>query len=314
MSTTVKPRAVRKPSGGRSLRLQGILVFCLLAGFASFNVAFGLILDVWFGLSLLLMVLLIGLLGSRIYRRLRQVMRQRGRFVRRLRFAEARKRSILDSAGDGIITVDEHGVVRSFNRAATRIFGYAPSEALGHGFSLFLPLAGAGNAEALVNTGEALILGTSGGLCGRRKDGSRFPVEPAVSKIRVGGRRYFTYVVRDLTDQKQAEDSLRRARDELEARVQERTAQLADTVVVLRNEVAERRRAEAALRASEEKFAKAFHGSPDAILITTLPEGRLVEVNHSFQTLTGYGREEVLGRTTPELKVWVRPEDRERYL
>ncbi|RJG13803.1 EAL domain-containing protein [Pseudomonas cavernicola] len=68
--------------------------------------------------------------------------------------------------------------------------------------------------------------------------------------------------------------------------------------------ITEQQRAEAALRASEEKFAKAFHTSPDAISITEYASGRYLEVNEGFCRLTGYQMEEVLGRTPVELRIW----------
>src|SRR5690606_8730589 len=65
-----------------------------------------------------------------------------------------------------------------------------------------------------------------------------------------------------------------------------------------------RQMAEAARRASEQKFAKAFHSSPDAITITELSTGRFIEVNQGFYRLTGYRPEEVIGRTSTELAIW----------
>lgn len=72
----------------------------------------------------------------------------------------------------------------------------------------------------------------------------------------------------------------------------------------------ERSRAEEALRKSEEKFLKAFRSIPDSMVISTLAEGRIREVNESFQTYFGYSREEVLGKTGIELDLWVEIEDR----
>lgn len=65
------------------------------------------------------------------------------------------------------------------------------------------------------------------------------------------------------------------------------------------------RKAERALRASEEKFSKVFRSSPDWIAITTLSEGRFIEVNDAFLNITGYSREEVIGKTSAELNLWV---------
>ncbi len=65
------------------------------------------------------------------------------------------------------------------------------------------------------------------------------------------------------------------------------------------------------LRVSEEKFAKAFRGSPDAITLSTLRDGKFHEVNPSFEDITGYSRDEALGRTSGDLQLWAKPEDRD---
>src|SRR4029077_3028770 len=67
---------------------------------------------------------------------------------------------------------------------------------------------------------------------------------------------------------------------------------------------------EGALRASEERFQTAFYSSPMAMAITTLAEGRYVDVNQAFERQMGYGRAELIGRTTLELNVWPTPGDR----
>ncbi len=71
-----------------------------------------------------------------------------------------------------------------------------------------------------------------------------------------------------------------------------------------------RKEAEEALRKSEEKFSKAFHASPDWIAITRVGDGNYLEVNDAFLGITGYGREEVIGRTSNELGIWANQQDR----
>ena len=69
--------------------------------------------------------------------------------------------------------------------------------------------------------------------------------------------------------------------------------------------------ADEAIRLSEEKFAKAFRISPEMILISTEADGRCLEVNDSFLRLTGYSREEIIGRTTREINLWTNPQLRD---
>jgi PAS domain S-box-containing protein len=74
------------------------------------------------------------------------------------------------------------------------------------------------------------------------------------------------------------------------------------------------RRAEEALREEREKFSLAFQAMPSVIAISTLEEGRYLEVNEAFEKAMGYGRDEVIGRSTAELNTWEKPEERDRVL
>lgn len=75
--------------------------------------------------------------------------------------------------------------------------------------------------------------------------------------------------------------------------------------------ITDHKQAEEALKLSEEKFYKAFHASPDAILITRASDGQIVEVNEGFGRITEYSREEALANSTLALGLWVNPQDRD---
>jgi PAS domain S-box-containing protein len=79
-------------------------------------------------------------------------------------------------------------------------------------------------------------------------------------------------------------------------------------------DITERKRVEIALRESEQRFVKAFSASPLCLTISSLATGKLLEVNEAFVAVTGYSRDEAIGRTTAELGVWVQPNEREEEL
>ena len=95
--------------------------------------------------------------------------------------------------------------------------------------------------------------------------------------------------------------------DEIKALLEQKSQELQACEAALR-------RVEEALRESEEKFSQVFRNAPIAITISTLAEGRFVEVNDRFERLSGYRREEIIGRTSKELDFWEYPDDRVRML
>jgi len=132
---------------------------------------------------------------------------------------EARLNAILDTAVDGIITIDERGTIESVNPATEGIFGYSSDELLGKNVKLLMPSPYQqehdGYLARYMRTGEARIIGIGREVEGQHKDGTRFPIDLAVSEIGVTGSRVFTGVVRDISARRQAEDEARRRNAEL---------------------------------------------------------------------------------------------------
>ena len=147
-----------------------------------------------------------------------------------LRDSEARSTAILQTAVCGIITIDEWGIVASFNPAAERLFGYTAGEVIGQNVCILMPSPYQEEHDGYLaryrQTGEPHIIGIGREARARRRDGTTFPIALAVSEMHLDGRRMFTGIVHDLTARVQAEEALRQARDELEVRVRERTAEL----------------------------------------------------------------------------------------
>jgi two-component system sensor kinase FixL len=136
-----------------------------------------------------------------------------------LRESEARARAVLNAAVDAIITIDQLGTIQSVNQATERLFGYTEGELVGKNVRILMPPPYEDEHDEYLRhylaTGEKRIIGIGREVLARRKDGSVFPVDLAVSEVNLVGRRLFTGIVRDLTEHKLAEKKLDAHRDEL---------------------------------------------------------------------------------------------------
>ena len=130
-----------------------------------------------------------------------------------LRDSAARIQAILDTVVDGIITINEQGIVETINPAAESIFGYTAIEVIGLNVSMFMPepyhSEHDGYLHNFMTSGDKKIIGIGREVVGRRKDGSTFPMDLAVSEIQLGGKRMFTGIVRDITERNQTTQSRR---------------------------------------------------------------------------------------------------------
>jgi PAS domain S-box-containing protein len=126
-----------------------------------------------------------------------------------LRDSEARMRAVFETAADGIITIDERGLIERVNPAAERMFGYTEAELAGRNVSTLMPSPDRerhdGYLRHYIRTGERRIIGTGREVYGLRKDLSLFPMELAVTEMRIGDARMFTGLVRDITARKESE-------------------------------------------------------------------------------------------------------------
>jgi PAS domain S-box-containing protein len=124
-----------------------------------------------------------------------------------LRDREERLQAILNAVGDAIITIDQRGIIQSVNPATERMFGYTAAELLGQSVHLLTPAPcreqHAGYLVRYLPTGEKPFIGINREVEARRKDGSIFPVDLAVSEIK--HLKLFTSIHRDLTERKQLE-------------------------------------------------------------------------------------------------------------
>jgi diguanylate cyclase (GGDEF)-like protein/PAS domain S-box-containing protein len=183
----------------------------------------------------------------------------------KLRKSEARYRTVLDAAFDAIVTITPDGIVRWFNRGAERIFGYRAEEVIGQPVTVIMPeryreLCVAG-LHRYLRTGEARVVGGTTELVGLRKDGSEFPIEMSLGEVLEDGEQLFTGVIRDVTERKRIEDSLREMRD---------------------------------------RFRSIFDHAPIGVAMVSL-EGRYLQVNRSLCEILGYTEEELQALTWQEI-------------
>jgi len=133
--------------------------------------------------------------------------------ARALRESKLRLQAIVDTAVEGIITIDHRGIMISFNRAAADIFGYTPAQVLGQNISMLMPppyrQEHNGSIEQYLRTGQSQANGAGMEITAQRKDGTHFPIELAVSPI--DHLQTSTCVLRDISERKETEARLMQA-------------------------------------------------------------------------------------------------------
>lgn len=161
----------------------------------------------------LLFLLAVGALTA-LYARIRREAQER-------RESEERLDAVVETASEGIITIDDAGRIESFNPAAERLFGYTAAEVAGRNVSMLMPEPDRsrhdGYLRRYLDGGEAHIIGFGREVMAQRRDGSPLPIGLAVSEMRLGPRRLFTGIVHDLTERRRAEARQAELIDDLQA-------------------------------------------------------------------------------------------------
>jgi PAS domain S-box-containing protein len=182
------------------------------------------------------------------------------------RLSEARLSGIVSTAADAIILIDEHQQITLFNEGAERIFGHSAGEALGQPLDILLParlrdIHRQHIRDFAAGPQAARRVGERRAILGMRKNGEEFPAEASISKIEVGGTRLFAVILRDSTERKRAED---------------------------------------ALRESEERFRTAYENAPIGMALVGL-DGHFLNVNHALCEIVGYPEKELLTKTFQDI-------------
>ncbi len=147
---------------------------------------------------------------------LRRQVEESIRHQRALEGSETQLRAIFDSVLEGIVVANSEGVVTVFNPAAEALFGYSAEEMRGGSINRLMPEMEArqhdGQLERYAGSGVARIIGRSREVVARRRDGSVFPIQLAVSEARVGGERLYIGIIHDLSERKRIENALVQAK------------------------------------------------------------------------------------------------------
>jgi PAS domain S-box-containing protein len=201
--------------------------------------------------------------------------------------------SVFASAVDGIIVIDQRGIVQIANPAASRLFGYSLAEMVGNNVSKLMPQPDRERHDAYIEryekTRKARIIGIGREVEGLRKDGSRFPFRLSVSELKhEDGQTLYTGVVHDITEIKAAEAELRNLNVRLENKVRDRTEELSKAVNRLlstnhdlQHEVGERRKTERALQESKKELQAALDREKE---LGDLKSRFLTLASHEFRT------------------------------
>jgi PAS domain S-box-containing protein len=182
-----------------------------------------------------------------------------------LNVSEERFRSLVESASDAIVVADHHGIILSWNRAASRLYGYTNEEAIGKPLTILMPARyrhaheqGLARIEA---TGTGRIMGAVVELHGLKKDGTEFPIELTLATWSSAAGNFYSGIIRDISVRKKTEDALRRS----------------------------------------EQLLRNVADNTTAVIYVKYTDGRYLFVNHRFEQIFDLPADEIVGHTDHEI-------------
>lgn len=200
--------------------------------------------------------------------------------------------AIFEDAIDGIITINERGIMDAVNPAAASLFGYESEEVIGHNIKMLMPEPYHGEHDTYIDnyhrTGIKKIIGIGRKVQGLRKDGTIFPFRLSVSEVWMDERRVYTGFIHDVSDLEAAKQQLFHLNEELEQKVGARTEELSSTVnrlldtnKQLEHEIEIRHQAEEALRVQGQKIRAAYEKEKE---LGELKSRFVSMASHEFRT------------------------------
>jgi PAS domain S-box-containing protein len=199
-----------------------------------------------------------------------------------LRGNEERYRTIFETSSDAVILAGQNdGKIIDANQAFFDSSGYQRNEVIGHTTRELNLWVNEGDSQRLLDELTRNNMCRNMELLSRRRNGEEFWIRLSASSIEIGGIPCRLVFAQDISEAKAAEERLAIAAN--------------------------------ALRASEERYRSAFQTSLDAIAMNRLSDGMYIDCNQAFLDITGFIREEVLGQTPQELKIWANSRDRQDH-
>ena len=122
--------------------------------------------------------------------------------------SDIKYKEIIDNSGDAIITINNKGIIDTFNHTASKIFGYSEDEVMGQNVSMLLPEEERAQHDGYIANSSAYqntVINSVRGLEARRKDGSLFPIELNIAPYHIDGTKCFVGMLRDITEKKKSE-------------------------------------------------------------------------------------------------------------
>jgi PAS domain S-box-containing protein len=179
--------------------------------------------------------------------------------------SEERFRSLVDSATDAIVVADHRGFIISWNRSATKLFGYADEEAIGQPLTLLMPAryhqAHKQGLARMESTGKGRVMGSVIEVQGLKKDGTEFPIELSLATWKSIDHRYYSGTIRDISERRQAEIAIRQ----------------------------------------KERLLQDIVNNTTAVIYVKHNDGRYLLINHRFEQLFHITMEQIAGRTDHEI-------------
>jgi PAS domain S-box-containing protein len=228
-----------------------------------------------------------------------------------------RLNAVMENAADGIITLNPQGKIESLNRAAKKIFKYPENEVVGTPIHTLIHCEGPNPLTTFIketlqkDSVDSDSASTRGEVTGIAKDASKIPVEYTISKIPLRGGFRFICIIRDISERKEFERALEKAKVDLEVKILNRTIELKKVNDQLLEDIAHRELIERKLKqayadlahnAQEIRLqATALETAANSIMITDTT-GNIQWVNPAFIQETGYSLQEVKGQNPRILK------------